>query len=208
MPNKYFAIDGIATFVHHTGQTTLPEVVPDLSRGETVVCLHGAGGNGAVFDGVLEQLASAHSPLAFDQPGHGRSGSLDSLGSLERMSAFTGALCSKLGVERPVLLGHSMGGAVALQRALDEPDAVRAVVLVGSGARLPIPDEFVEFTRRITEGKERRQFQREAYAPSTPPEIMRRGALLGGEAAAEHSGELQQMIQARATELEGFRPSE
>jgi pimeloyl-ACP methyl ester carboxylesterase len=175
VPQKYFTIDGIATFVHHTGPTTLPEVVPDLSRGESLLCLHGAGGNGAVFNGFMESLSDAHSPLAFDQPGHGRSGSLDSLGSVPRMSAFTGALQAKLGIERAVLLGHSMGGAVALQRALDEPGSVRALVLVGSGAHFSIPDEFVEFTRRITEGKERRQFQREAYSPATPPEIMRRG---------------------------------
>jgi hypothetical protein len=40
------------------------------------------------------------------------------------------------------------------------------------------------------------------------PELMQRGALLGGEAAAEHSAELQQMIKVRAAELEGYRPSE
>ena len=40
-----------------------------------------------MFDGVLAELAAEHSPLALDLPGHGRSGGLDSLGSIERMAA-------------------------------------------------------------------------------------------------------------------------
>ena len=175
MPCKYFSIDGVATFVHHTGSTTLPDVPPDLSRGETVVCLHGAGGNGGQFLDVLAGLAAEHSPLAFDQPAHGRSAGLDSLGSIERMAGFARALLGKLGIERPVLLGHSLGGAVALQCALAATPPVRALVLVGAVVRNPVPDEYLEFARRLSEGKERRRFLREGYAAATPPEILRRG---------------------------------
>lgn len=175
MPQKYFTIEGFATLVHHTGTTTLPEVPPDLSRGECIVCMHGAGGNGAVFGDLMERLAEAHSPIAFDQPAHGRSGGLDSLGSVERMSAFARSLCEKLAIARPVLLGHSMGGAVALRYALDQPEGVRALVLVGSAGRFEVPHEHADQLRRVTEGKERRQFSREAYSPATPPEILRRG---------------------------------
>src|SRR5262245_37662702 len=111
MPHKYATVEGVATYVHHVGPTTLPEVVPDLARGETVLCLHGSGGNGNVFAGLLAALAAEHSPLAIDLPGHGRSGGLDSLGSVERMAAFVGAFLDKWGVGRSVLLGHSLGGA-------------------------------------------------------------------------------------------------
>lgn len=175
MPHKYFSIDGVATFVHHTGSTTLPDVPPDLSLGETIVCLHGAGGNGGQFQQVLAGLAAEHSPLAFDQPAHGRSAGLDSLGSLERMAGFTRSLLGVLGIESPVLLGHSLGGAVALQCALDGGPRVRGLVLVGAVVRDPVPDEYLEFARRLSEGKERRRFPREGYAVATPPEIMRRG---------------------------------
>ena len=175
MPRKYVSIDGVATSLQHTGATTLPDVAPDLSRGETIVCLHGAGGNGGLFTDLMNELAAAQSPLAFDQPGHGRSGGLDSLGSIERMSAFTGALLAALGIDRAVLVGHSMGGLVALQHALDNPVAVRALVLVGTAARIEVPDAFIEQTRRVTEGKDRRAFRREAYSPATSPDVMRRG---------------------------------
>jgi 3-oxoadipate enol-lactonase len=175
VPEKYVQVDGIATFVRHVGPTTLPEKPPDLSRGETVVCLHGAGGNSGLFADVLERLGKTHSPLAFDFPGHARSGSLDSLGSIARISAHTQALLGKLGIERCVLLGGSMGGMVALETALAAPGLVRALVLVATGARLPVSDEILEKQRLITEGKARREFNRADYPASATPEMMRRG---------------------------------
>jgi pimeloyl-ACP methyl ester carboxylesterase len=173
VPHKYAAVDGVATYVHHVGPTTLPEVVPDLSRGEVIVCLHCSGGNGAMFDGVLAGLAGAHSPLALDFPGHGRSGGLDSLGSIERMAAFTAAFLERWGVERAVLLGHSMGGAVALRLALERPASVRALVLVASGARFR--GAALPLIERVVAGKERRPFFRDAYSPKASPEVLRRG---------------------------------
>jgi pimeloyl-ACP methyl ester carboxylesterase len=175
VPEKYVQVDGIATFVRHVGPTTLPEAPPDLSRGETVVCMHGAGGNSGQFTDVLERLGKEHSPLAFDFPGHARSAGLDSLGSIARLAAHARALLGKLGVERSVLLGSSLGGMVALEAALTEPGAVRAIVLVGSAARFPIPDESLERMRLITEGKARREFDRAEYAPSASPDVLRRG---------------------------------
>jgi pimeloyl-ACP methyl ester carboxylesterase len=177
VPQKYFRIDGTAVYVHHTGPTTLPEEVPDLSRGELVLCLHGAKGNGNVFRATLDRLAAEHSPLAFDQPGHARSGGLDSLGSIERMAEFTHTLCERLGLRIPVLLGHSMGGAVALAYALERPDRVRALVLCSAGARFELPEELIEFSRRVTEGKERHRVAREAYSAATPPEVFRQGVM-------------------------------
>ncbi len=179
MPQKYFSIDGVATFVHHTGPTTLPGVGSARSRGETIVCLHGAGGNGDQFASLLQKLAERHSPLAFDQPAHGRSAGLDSLGSVERMVAFTAAFCAKLGLERPVLLGHDLGAAVALQYALDRPGGVRALVLCSSGARSALSAADVDHMRRVSEGKERRPFSKEFFAPDCSPELLRAGFMQG-----------------------------
>ncbi len=173
MPNKYLSVDGVATWVHHTGPTTLPERSPDTSVGRTLVCLHDAGGNGAEFAPLLESLSGRHSPFAFDQPGHARSGSFDSLGSIERMAEFSRHLCQKLGLERPVLLGHGMGAAVALRCALDSPGSAGALVLCAGGARLQVSGETLEHTRRVTEGKAQRQFDRSLYASSTGPDVMR-----------------------------------
>jgi pimeloyl-ACP methyl ester carboxylesterase len=176
VPEKYVTVDGVATHLLHLGRTTLPDVPPDTSRGETVLCLHGSGGGAATFAPLLERLAAAHSPLAFSQPGHARSAGLDSLGSVERMAAFTHALVAKLGLRPPVLVGNSMGGAVALEHALAWPDQTRALVLLGSAARFAmLPDEIVRDTRRVVEGKARRRFDRSAYSPTTPDELVMRG---------------------------------
>jgi len=175
VPQKYVRVDGVATFVHHVGPTTLPERPPALARGETVVCLHGAGGNSAVFVDLLARLESAHSPLAFDLPGHARSGGLESLPSIARMSEFTRAFCAALGVERCVLVGASMGGCVALETALAEPGLVRGLVLVASAARFAATPALLEGLRLITEGKARREFDRASYSPAATPDVMRRG---------------------------------
>jgi len=175
VPEKYVQVDGIATFVRHVGATTLPERPPDLSRGETIACMHGAGGNSGLFTDVLERLGAEHSPLAFDFPGHARSGSLDSLGSIVRLAAHTRALLGKLGIERCVLLGGSMGGMVALEAALTAPELVRALVLVATGARVTVSDEYLERQRLVTEGKARREFNRADYPASATPEMLRRG---------------------------------
>lgn len=175
MPHKYVLVDGMATYLHHRGPSTLPGVTPDLSKGEIVVCLHGAGSNGNVFAKLLDRLAERHSPLAFDMPAHGRSAGLDSLGSVERMAAFTFALCDKLGLRPPVLLGHSLGGAVALRCALERPERVRGLVLVSTGAYLGPNTAGIERLKRVTNGKAPREFAREAYSPQTPPEVLRQG---------------------------------
>ena len=104
-----------------------------------------------MFGELLEALAHEHSPLAIDLPGHGRSGGIDSLGSIERMADFVAAFLDKWGIARAVWLGHSMGGAVALRAALERPERVRAVVLCASAAAL--------HGRRHPRGRPRRRGQ-------------------------------------------------
>lgn len=179
MPQKYVRIDGVATFLHHAGATTLPESPPATDRGEVVLCLHGTGRHGGDFADLLQALGAHHSPIAFDQPGHGRSGALDSLGAIDRMRDFTRALAEKLGLRPAVLVGHSLGAAVALDYALAFPEAVRALVIVSGGAGFRFPDDFLENARLVTEGKRRRDFDPRAFAPGADPKVMRRAFMAG-----------------------------
>lgn len=175
MPQKYWNVLGVATHIQHRGPTTLPQVPPSCERGETILCLHRTGGNVGQLDPLLDRLAERHSPLAFDQPGHGRSGSLDALGSIEHMGEFTRALCKELGIAHTVLLGHELGGAVALDCALREPERVRGLVLCATAARREPTPEKLELHRRVRDGKERRPFERELFSPAAPPAVLRRG---------------------------------
>ncbi len=177
MPTRYVRIQGVATHLRHTGPTTLPERPPRLERGDPIVCLHGAGGNLGVFDGLFDALEAEHSLVAFDQPAHGRSGGLDSLGSIEALAEFTAELLDALAIPRALLLGHSMGGAIAQELALAQPERVRALVLCATAARFEGLERVIETARRVVAGVERRSFVRELYAPDAKPELLQRGFL-------------------------------
>jgi pimeloyl-ACP methyl ester carboxylesterase len=169
---KYVCVDGEAVLVHYRGPTTLPEAPPDLSRGATVLCLHDAGGNGNVFAGVLDALADAgHSPVTYDQPGHGRSGGLDSLGAVAAMAAHARTVADGLGVEHPVLVGEGMGAAVALELAMTQPDWPRALVLCGDVAAQYDEGVSIEQLSAIAAGRARREFDSTGYSPDTPREV-------------------------------------
>ncbi len=167
VPKKYVTVDGVATLVHHRGPTTLPGSPPTTERGAAVVCCHDAGTDGNQFADLLDALAADHSPLSYDQPGHGRSAELDSLGSIEAMVAHLVGLLDTWSLPDPVLVGEGLGGVVALEAAAAHPDRVKAVVIVGdAAAAFDLDDEIAALTA-ITSGKARRDFDRSGYAPDT-----------------------------------------
>lgn len=110
----------------------------DRGTGEpAVVMIHGAPGLARDFDSVADRLAPTHRVLSVDRPGFGSSGRarLD-LPPAEQARLIHDAV-SQLGVRRPVVVGFSFGGPVALAWAEEFPEDVRALVLV---APLASPD--------------------------------------------------------------------
>lgn len=107
-----------------------------VTRGEgrPVVYIHGA--KSSVYDFLLS-IADTVSPryrvVAFDRPGSGFSGRTHEAGggSPQAQAAVLRAATAALGIDRPVLVGHSFGAAVALAWALDTPATVSAVVTLG-----------------------------------------------------------------------------
>jgi aminoacrylate hydrolase len=89
-------------------------------------------------------VTATHEFVTFDNRGIGRSTGAP-VSTIDEMSGDTIRLMDHLGIERVVVLGVSMGGAIAQRLALDHPDRVRALVLPATWAR-PI-----EFMRRQTE---------------------------------------------------------
>jgi pimeloyl-ACP methyl ester carboxylesterase len=176
VPSKYVPVQSIATFLRHTGATTLPESPPDTSQGQVLLCLHHTGGNCRSFDSLARALGDRHSPLAFDLPGHDRTASLVSLASIEAMADFALEVLDALEVDRPaVLLGHGMGGVVALQCSLTAPEKVRGLVICGSSGSYDCPDSLIDRARLVSEGKARREFDMTAFRKGVAPEVMRAG---------------------------------
>lgn len=108
-------------------------------RGPDLVLIHGASGNTRDFTFALSrQLAREFRVIAFDRPGLGWSDDLGADGvSPVAQADHLRAAARELGIRRPVVLGHSYGGAVAMAWALRDPD-VRGVVTV-AGATMPWP---------------------------------------------------------------------
>ncbi|NTU81040.1 MAG: alpha/beta fold hydrolase [Chloroflexales bacterium] len=105
--------------------------------GQPVVCLHGAGGSHTHWGHLLVGLADRARVFAPDLPGHGRSAP-PAPATISGCAEATLALLDDLGLERAVLVGHSMGAAAAIEAALSAPARVVGLALVGAAARLRV----------------------------------------------------------------------
>jgi len=102
--------------------------VRESGHGPAVLLVHGLGGQSAHFDyGVADALAQHYRVIAVDRPGAGHS----QRGPATPADVSTlAALIDQLGLVRPTVAGHSLGGAIALTLALNHPDKVGALALV------------------------------------------------------------------------------
>jgi pimeloyl-ACP methyl ester carboxylesterase len=104
----------------------------DRGTGPVVVLVHGLGGNLRNFYGVVDKLAAACRVVAVDRPGCGYSTVSGGHPTLSAQATIIARFLRRLDLDRPLLVGHSLGGALALALALDHPDCVRALVLIST----------------------------------------------------------------------------
>ena len=116
----------------------------DVRGKRNLVLMHGAGGSHLDWPSSLRRLGGA-SVYALDLPGHGRTGGTGRVLSLPKgrssIAAYRDilfAFLDTLSLDRAIVVGHSMGGAIALDFALHYPHRLAGLVLVGSGARLRV----------------------------------------------------------------------
>lgn len=102
----------------------------------TLILIHGAGGSHLSWPPQLRAI-DGWNVLAPDLPGHGRSEG-PGCDSIDGYAAAMTGLFDTLGIEKVVLCGYSMGGAVALWMALNHPDKVDRLILMSTGANLPV----------------------------------------------------------------------
>lgn len=107
-------------------------------RGRTsIILLHGASDNGACWKPVADRLAGVFDVIMPDAQGHGLSDRLTpESGSLSQAHQVA-ALAGELGIKKPVLIGHSMGGNAATNTAALYPEFPRAIVLEDPGWGVP-----------------------------------------------------------------------
>lgn len=102
-------------------------------RGPVVVLIHGIASNSATWESVLPLLAENHIVIAPDLLGHGDSAKPRGDYSLGAYASGIRDLIFALGYERATLVGHSLGGGVAMQFSYQFPELVERLVLVSSG---------------------------------------------------------------------------
>src|SRR5262245_45243875 len=87
-----------------------------------LVCLHGLADSLGIWDRVAAPLATRGRVVLVDQRGHGGSDAPPGPYRREDLAADVRAVCDRLGIARAVLVGHSMGGVVAMTAALVCPE--------------------------------------------------------------------------------------
>ena len=95
--------------------------------------LHGIGGAARAFRGQLDHFAGDYRAMAWDMPGYGNSTPLP-LVTMDALAAALAGFIEELGLCRPVLVGHSLGGMVVQRLLARAPQAARAVVLAQTSA--------------------------------------------------------------------------
>ncbi|KJS45272.1 MAG: alpha/beta hydrolase [Roseovarius sp. BRH_c41] len=108
-----------------------------MGDGPDLVLIHGASGNtrDMTFD-LAPRLARHYRVIVLDRPGLGYTARINRTGAtITQQAALLQAAAALLGAERPIVLGHSYGGAVALAWAVTRPDHIAALVDVAGAAK-------------------------------------------------------------------------
>jgi pimeloyl-ACP methyl ester carboxylesterase len=102
----------------------------------TVLFIHGAGANPSVWH---FQIVHFKGGIALELPGHPNGSGFT---TVDEYAQVVERQINENGIRHPVIVGHSMGGAIAIELALGKAE-LKALVLVGTGARLRVRPEFL-----------------------------------------------------------------
>jgi pimeloyl-ACP methyl ester carboxylesterase len=125
----------------YTGGKTFDPALP------TAIFIHGAQNDHSVW-GLQTRYFTHHgfSVLAVDLPGHGRSDG-PALQSVEAMAEWLNALLDATGVQKAILIGHSMGSLIALEGASRQPKRIAGVALVGTAYPMKVSTALLDAAR-------------------------------------------------------------
>ena len=101
------------------------------NAGPTIVMVHGLGGQLRNFSyALVDLLKDEYRVIVVDRPGSGYSTATGAMPGIIGQGAIIADFIQKLGLDRPLLVGHSLGGALSLAVGLDHPHLVRALALI------------------------------------------------------------------------------
>lgn len=103
------------------------------------VCLHGLADDLGIWKKLAPALAQRGRTVVVDQRAHGKSEAPPGPYRREDLAADVRAVLDAFGIERTILVGHSMGGIIAMTTALAVPDRVAGLVLLGTASQCSGP---------------------------------------------------------------------
>ncbi len=120
-------------------------------RGAPLVAMHGFANSIYTWEPVMNTLSGRFQAFAYDHRGHGGSSKKQSPYEIQTLTDDLLGLLNFWGLDRVHLMGHSMGGRVALWFALEHPERVDSLMLVGSSAAAPEGEmrQRFEFLRKL-----------------------------------------------------------
>jgi len=126
---------------HHHGRETAYRLADRGAAGPTVLLVHGSGGSHEAWRGQF-RLGDEFAVAALDLSGHGESDDVDADPGFTTLSAYADdVLAVADAVDADALVGHSLGGAVALHAVIERDWEPSALGLVGTGARLAVLED-------------------------------------------------------------------
>ena len=150
-------------------------VCESTGSGPPLVMLHGLFGSSGNWRGIARALSDTHAVHSVDLRNHGASPWSDSMDYLE-MADDVRQLIERLGLERPTVMGHSMGGKTAMALALRHPAQVGRLIVVDI-APVPYADTLTAFAEAmrsadVMAAASRAEVQRRLEATAPDPEVV------------------------------------
>jgi len=143
----------------------------DESRKSNLFLIHGASCDSSVFLELSDNLLEKFNVMSVDLNGHG-----DSEGEGFRGVVDHAFICAELLEKKNLgkwnIMGHSLGGAIAMTLALYKPDLIESLILVATGARLRIPESFLSEIKKGNNYELNKEFLRNSIFDSSDDNIL------------------------------------
>lgn len=121
----------------------------DKGKGRAVVLLHGFLESSNIWKKFIPKLSKKNRVITIDLLGHGKTGCLGYIHSMELMAEAVEAVLKHLRIRKSTFIGHSMGGYVALAYAEKNPDNLKGLCLLNSTASADTPEKKLNRDRGI-----------------------------------------------------------
>ncbi len=120
-----------------------------VGKGTTIVLLHGFLESKSMWEPFIPTLSKKHQVVTLDLLGHGKTGCLGSVHSMEEMAEAVKAVLLNLKIDQSIIIGHSMGGYVAMAFAEKYPNEIIGLCLMNSTAQADSKEKKINRERAI-----------------------------------------------------------